>query len=146
MTQPSGIEVIGADDLAKVLDQFAPKVANNLMRAVVHGVAGEITKRAKRNAPKKTGNLRKSIKTKRRRGKPFKPVSDVHVTTGSNAKNDGFYWRFIEHGTQTGIAERPFVRPAKEAVMGQLDSIMKDQFKKKLTAAVKREQKKRAKK
>jgi HK97 gp10 family phage protein len=140
------MQVIGADDIAKVLSQFAPRVANNLAKAVIHGVAGEITKKAKAKVPTKTGNLKKALKTKRRRGKPGQPVSDVIVSQGKSAKNDGFYWRFVEYGTQTGSKEQPFIRPAKDAVFGQLDSIIDNQFKKKLIAAVNREKKRKAKK
>ncbi|GAG20055.1 unnamed protein product, partial [marine sediment metagenome] len=105
------LQVIGVDEIAKVLSQFAPRVANNLAKSVIHGVASEITKKAKSKVKDRTGNLKKAIKTKRRRGKPGKPVSDVIVTQGKSAKNDGFYWRFVEYGTQTGSPEQPFIRP-----------------------------------
>ena len=138
------MQVIGADELADVLSQFAPRVANNLAKAVIHGVASEITKKAKSRVPKNTGNLKKALKTKRRRGKPGQPVSDVIVTQGRSAKNDGFYWRFVEYGTQKGVKEQPFIRPAKDAVFNNLDSIVENQFKKKLIAAVNREKKRKA--
>jgi len=138
------MQVIGADEISKVLEQFAPKIANNLARAVIHGVAGEITKKAKSKVPKRTGNLKKAITTKRRRSKPGQPVSDVIVRQGRGAKNDGFYWRFVEYGTQNGGKEQPFIRPAKDVIFNQLDTIIDQQFKKKLIAAVNREKKRKA--
>ena len=144
MTRPA-VEVIGADELAKVLGEFAPRVASNLGRAVIHGIASEIAKRAKSNVPVRTGNLKKAIKAKRRRSKPSKPVSDVISTEGRKAKHDGFYWRFVEFGTSTGLTERPFMRPARDAVNADMPRIMEQQFKKKLVAAVNREKKRRAK-
>lgn len=138
------MQVIGADDIAEVLSQFAPRVANNLAKSVIHGVASEITKKAKSKVPKRTGNLKKALATKRRRGKPGQPVSDVIVRQGRSAKNDGFYWRFVEYGTQNGSPEQPFIRPAKDAIFGQLDTIVEQQFKKKLIAAVNREKKRKA--
>lgn len=140
------MQVIGANEIAKVLAEFAPKIATNLAKATIHGVASEITRKAKSNVRKRTGNLKKALATKRRRGKPGQPVSDVIVKQGRGAKHDGFYWRFVEFGTQKGVKEQPFIRPAKDSVFNQIDSILENQFKKKLIAAVNREKKKKAKK
>lgn len=143
MSSPE-VQVIGGDDLAKVMEQFAPRIANNLMRTVVHGVASDITKEAKSRVPKRTGNLRRSLKTKRRRGKPGKPVSEVLAESG-NVKNDGFYWRFVEYGTQNGSPEQPFMRPARDLIFNSLDLVVERQFKDKLVKAINREKKRRAK-
>jgi len=148
----SGMTVIGIEEIEDVLTRIAPKHARNLMRSTIHGVAAEITKDAKKNAPKNSGNLKKSLKTKRRKSPPNKPVSEVVATQGKGVKNDGFYWRFVEYGVKGGASgpqsPQPFIQPAKDKVMAQLPNILKQQFVKKLTAAVKREQKKsqRAKK
>jgi HK97 gp10 family phage protein len=114
---------------------------------MVHGMASETAKEAKKRVPKKTGRLRKAIKAKRRRGKPGQPVSDVIVESGKNAKNDGFYWRFVEFGTGGPVPqpEQPFLRPAKDMIQSNMPKIVEEQFTKKLAAAVKREQKKIAK-
>lgn len=138
------ISIVGLDEIKDVLDRIAPKHARNLMRATVHGIAGEIAKEAKKRAPKDTGNLRNSIKTRRRKSSPDAPVSEVYVTTGKNKKNDGFYWRFIESGTVNRSAA-PFVGPAKQAVLSNLDQILRQQFAKKLEAAIRREKKKASK-
>lgn len=143
----SEVEVIGLEDIKKVLEELAPKHARNLSRAMVHGMASETAKEAKKRVSKKTGRLRKAIKAKRRRGKPGQPVSDVIVESGKNAKNDGFYWRFVEFGTGGPVPqpEQPFLRPAKDMIQSNMPKIVEEQFTKKLAAAVKREQKKIAK-
>tara|TARA_Y100000310_G_C20701393_1_gene830267 strand:- start:2119 stop:2553 length:435 start_codon:yes stop_codon:yes gene_type:complete len=140
--------VEGLEDVQKLLERDAPKQANNIMRSVIQGVASEIAKEAKKNVPRQTGNLRKAIKAKRRRGKPGFPVSDVIVTSGKSQRNDGFYWRFVEFGTQgeNPQSEQPFIRPAKQKIQSNLPQILEDQFVKKLKANIKRIQKKRAKK
>ncbi len=138
----------GVDDVKDLLLKKVPKQANNILRATIHGVAGEVAKEAKKRVPVLTKNLKRSIKTKRRKGKPGKPISDVIVTRGKKEKNDGFYWRFVEFGTQgkNPQSAQPFMVPAFEKVSANLDKILEEQFIKKLKAAVKREQKKRAKK
>ena len=137
-----GIAVDGLDELSQVLDQMAPKAARNLMRSTIHGVASEIAKEAKRRAPRDEGTLKRAIKTKRRRPKhPDKPFSDVFVTKGRSAKYDAYYWRFVEYGT-TDQPERPFFRPAIDAMRPEVPKIMKQQFGKKLEAMLKRAAKK----
>ena len=136
-------KIDGIDDLARILDKAGPRHSRNLMRATIHGVAGEITKQAKKNAPKDSGKLKKAIKTKRRKSPPTKPVSEVRVEHGGDAKHDAFYWRFVEYGTRgkTGHPEHPFIRPAAENIRANFESILKEQFGKKLEAALRREAK-----
>ena len=143
----SEIAIFGLKDIQKVLEELAPKHAANLSRAMVHGMASEVSKEAKKRVPKNTGNLRRAIKAKRRRGKPGQPVSDVIVESGKSAKHDAFYWRFVEFGTGGPVPqpEHPFLRPAKDLIQSNIPKIAEEQFTKKLAAAVKREQKKIAK-
>lgn len=143
----SEVEVFGLEDIQKVLEELTPRHAANLSRAMVHGMASEVSKEAKKRVPKRTGNLRRAIKAKRRRGKPGQPISDVIVESGEASKFDGFYWRFVEFGTGGPVPqpEQPFLRPAKDLIQSNIPKIAEEQFTKKLAAAVKREQKKLAK-
>lgn len=136
--------VFGIKEVNKALEDLAPKHANNIAKSVMHSLAAEVAKKAKMNTPENTGNLKKAIKAKRRRGKPGKPVSDVIITQGKAQKNDGFYWRFVEFGTsgKTGQPEQSFLRPAMDNVVADMPSILKEQLIKKVAAAAKRELKK----
>lgn len=143
----NGFEITGAADVERILKDIAPRHARNLMRATIHGVAGEIAKDAKRNAPKRSGLLKKSIIAKRRKSPPDAPVSTVNVA-GKDPKKLPFYWRFIEYGTggKNPQPERPFIRPAADKARANFQTVLTQQFGKKLEAALKREAKKRAKK
>lgn len=145
----SGItfDMSGVDGIVALLDKAGERHARNLMRATIHGVAGEVAKQARRGAPKDTGTLRKAIKTKRRKSPPTAPVSDVMVEHGNDARHDAFYWRFVEYGTEgaTGQSARPFIKPAAESVRADFISILQKQFGKKLESALKREAKRNAK-
>lgn len=136
---------MGLENIEKIFEEIAPRHARNLSRAVNHGIASEIAKKVKQNIKnngiEKTGNLRKSIKSKRRKSDPDKPVSDVVAASGKQAKNDGFYWRFIEHGTKHSSA-KPFVAPAVQEIKSKLNEVYEEQFNKKLASAIRREQKK----
>lgn len=147
----NGIEVIGTEAIADVFKEIAPKYARNLMRSVNHALASDLTKRIKTAVPKRTGNLKKSLKAKRRKSPPDKPVSEVIFESGKGAKNDGFYWRFVEHGTANtskhkGTPAQPFVQPKRDEFNAEMPNLIDEQFKKKLVKLIEREKKKAAKK
>lgn len=138
------IEVRGLKEMDHVFNEIAPRHAINLMRATVHGIAGEIRDGAKQDAPKHEGTLKKAIKAKRRRMSFDWIQSDVIVEHGPGAKNDAFYWRFIERGTSE-LPERPFVMTSVRALESRLPDIMREQFLKKLMAALERQRRRAAK-
>jgi HK97 gp10 family phage protein len=141
---PAKIGVVGLDEINKILDQLVPKHARNLSKSVIHGLASETTKEAKKRVPTDKGTLKRAIKAKRRRGKPNQPVSDVIVEHGNSVKNDAFYWHMVEYGTggNSPQPEQPFLRPAKDLIHANMPRILDEQFTKKLAALVRREQKK----
>lgn len=140
MNRGDGFEVVGTRSVQDIMENIAPRHANNLSRATVHGVAGRIAKEAKQSVPVRSGNLKKSIKAKRRKSPPGKPISEV---VGEGA----FYWRFVEYGTRhaRGQKEQPFVRPAIDHYRANWRAIFTEEFGKKLEKALAREAKKRAK-
>lgn len=150
MAVSKGMTLEGSKEIRNALKNVAPRMARNIMRSTIHGVAGEIAKEMKRGAPKAPGGgtLTKAIKTKRRRPRGDRYTSDVIITRGRDARHNAFYWRFIEYGTagKTGHPASPFARPVVERKRTQLDEIMEQQFGKKLEAAMRRQAKRNAKK
>ena len=130
----NGIEIIGDREVMKILDSIAPKESVNLARSTIFGVAQRIAKGAKSRVAKDSGKLRKSIYAKRDKSPPNRPVSSVRF------RKDGYYWRFVEYGTERGnnVSARPFLRPAKQEVVNDLDKIIREEFQKKLTARINR--------
>lgn len=137
----TGFSITGTQDIQKILEEIAPKHARNLMRATIHGVASEIAKDAKQNAPRDTGNLKKSIKAHRAKSPPDAPISEVRIKSGKGA-NSAFYWKFVEYGTKN-MPEHPFIRPASERAKADFDKVLTEQFGKKLEAALLKAAKKR---
>ena len=131
------MDIRGTADIQNILNDIAPKTAVNLLRATNLGVAGEIRKGIRANAPT-DGNprtLSKSVKTKQRRRRGDTLRSDVVID-----RNPGFFWRFHEHGTIKHKALH-FVEKAVDSIKPNLRNIYFQQFGKKLDAAVKRAQK-----
>ena len=141
------VEITGVSELLDMLDKLGPKHANNIMRSTIHGMAATVTKEAKQLAPKDKGTMRKAIKTVRRRSHPSQPVSEVRVDRGKMAKNDAFYWRFVEYGTggKNPQPARPFIGPAAHKLMTTYRETMVNEFGKKLESALKREARRKSK-
>jgi HK97 gp10 family phage protein len=132
------IEVEGLENVLDTIGNLLPKEARNIARSTVHAIAGDIRNGIRRDAPKDTGALRKSIVSVRRRGTPTTVQSDVI------AKEAGFYVWFQEHGTIKQSA-KPFVNPLVESTRPKIPSLYKELFGKKLEMAMARKAKKAAK-
>lgn len=132
----------GYEDTKWLLEKLAPRVANNLNRASIHGLARYARDEIKRRAPRKDGTLKKAIKAKNKRMKYGVAESHVVVTRGKGTKNDGFYWRFIENGTVNRSAQ-PYVKPVKEKVKANFDRLYTNSFKEQLRKRVERANKRR---
>lgn len=89
----SEIKVEGLADLQKMLNQLPAKLEANILRGGLRAAANVYRDRARENAPRKSGALRKSIKvgTKNRKGIVYSTV-----TAGGG---EVFYAHWIEFGT-----------------------------------------------
>lgn len=74
----------GMDSLERKLKKLPQKIHKNILRSAIQAGASALAKRIKAATPVDTGTLRKSIKAKRKRGKPTEIQSDV-VSTAPHA-------------------------------------------------------------
>lgn len=89
----NGISIEGLDSVVAALRETAPKEARALARNTVQQVASDIAKDAAEMAPREHGDLKRSIKARRRNthgGDEFESI--VHVLPAA------YYWRFLEYG------------------------------------------------
>jgi len=131
----------GMSELSKFMEQLAPKMEANVMRAALNAGAKIVADAAKNNCPvsepsrknkrlygAKAGDLRNSIRRgssiKQRKGKVT-----AYVRAGGKSKKTGglVYWApMVEYGTQahdnggwwhpgTKDTHKPFMRPALDA-------------------------------
>jgi len=147
MNMKSGVEVLGINEINKILNELVPREANNLSKALIFGLAQHAAKEFKIRVPSPTGNLKRSIKAVRGRSFPGKPISYVKAAKGKRTKGGGFYWRFVEHGTggKNPQQARPFVGPALLKITAEMPKIVDEVFTQKLAGAVKRAKKRIAK-
>jgi len=141
------VKIDGLEEIREQLKDVGVREGRNIMRATIRSIASKIRKDAADNAPVDTGNLKQSLKLRARKSHPDTPTFEVWAGSKSGAKFDAFYWRFVEYGTsgKTAMPERPFIRPAVEAVKTEMPAILRDEFGKKWERALARKQKKAAK-
>ena len=128
------IKVEGIDDIGNTLEKIAPRHAQNIMRATVHGVAAGITKDARKLAPTDGPplTLRPAIKTHREK------VRFGHIESTVRVKSSAYFWRFLEYGQGPDGVEHAFFLKAVLKTAASLDNILVEQFGKKLISAIKR--------
>jgi HK97 gp10 family phage protein len=141
------VSIEGIDEIREKLKDTGVREGRNIMRATIRAVAARITKEAKLKAPLDSGTLKQSIKLRPRKSTPDNPVFEVWAGSSKGSKYDAYYWRFVEYGTsgKTPQPERPFIRPAVEAVRAELPSILRDEFGKKWEKAMTKRQRNAAK-
>ena len=132
------IKTQGIEQVQDFLRDYAPKEAIKLLNNTMRAVTVEYKKEVQRRAPThRTLNLKKSIKVKKRKAPRYEPRFSVVFDQGKKAKHDGFYWRFVEHGT-LGRDGQPFVQPALDAMYPKTDALVGEMFTKKLQARLKK--------
>lgn len=127
----------GIDDVNNLLTTVAPRHAYNIMRATVHGVAAEVRKDAKSNAPVDDGELQQAIKHKRERADRRKG----YVWSTVRVNKRAFYWRFVEYGQGPDGWAQGFFLKAIEAMRQDIHQKFLVTFGKKWEAALARARK-----
>ena len=145
VAKATGIRIEGVEALKETLNTELPGQAHNLLRVAIFNVAKRGRDMLKNAAPVRTGRLRMSLKARRNRGDRNTVSSDVIFETGKQAKADGFYWRFLEHGTVKTPAQ-PFVAPVVAELGAAMPGILTVELGRALEKALARKAKRDARK
>lgn len=136
----TGITISGIADINAILSQIPAREGINLMRATVHDIAGQLAKAAADNSPDDPstgkGDLKSSIKARRRRGTRTVVNSDVVVAPSA------YYWKFLEYGDGPDNVEHAMFLKALQAMRPDVDRVYMKAFAKKLIARMMRARKK----
>lgn len=95
----------------KALRNLPQNIQNNVMTGAVRAGAKTIADEAKELVPIDTGDLKKSIKPKKRRAKRYQTKFTISPVRGKGMA--GWRAHFVEFGTSKQSAQ-PFMRPAYE--------------------------------
>lgn len=122
MSKLTTMQVTGLDDLRETLGAVAPNEANNILRATVHGIAGQVRDAMKGRVKRLSGALAKSIKAVRR-GSPAPNVHVSDVRIGATAP----YGLMLEFGTSKTPAQ-PYIVPTVEEMRPTMPAEYREQF------------------
>jgi len=122
-----GIEIEGAKYVRQTLGDVMPKEARAIARRAVTAVARYVRDTARNNVPTDTGTLKKAIRSRRRKGGRDAANAGIFVTTGNEARNDGWYWGFIEFGTKKMKAQ-PFIQPTLAEWRSKAPKVFADEW------------------
>lgn len=146
MADSEHVRIEGLSQLATALKNLPIRIQNNGLRAAVFAGAAVIRDEAKKNAPVKTGTLKRAVIVARDRQRTTGPTQAMIVTvrkgkryrrvgkTGKNLSQDAYYAPWVEYGTAKNAAN-PFLRPAWEAKKKDALDAMKGRLEKAITDA-----------
>lgn len=127
----SSVQILGLADLRADFEKLAKAQSTKALRRATVAGAKVIRDEARARARKKTGKLRRNIRTAalRQKDAPGLATAGVRVRTEGKADspNNAFYWRFEEFGTQYAKAH-PFMRPAFDASIGQAEGAIRTEL------------------
>lgn len=136
----TGITISGIADINAILAQIPARDGINIMRATVHDMALQLARSGKDNSPDDPatgkGDLKSSIKAKKRRGTKTTVNSDVIVLPSA------YYWKFLEYGDGPDNVEHAMFLKALQAMRPDVDRVYMEAFAKKLIARMMRARKK----
>lgn len=147
------VNISGEKEVMKALKELGIKKAKNVVRASVRAQAIDARNRVRANAPvyhedvykkdlkkgidkiTKKGTLKRAVVARDRkpRGSTFQSV--VKITEGKNAKNDAYYWKYIEHGT-VNLGADPFIKPVEDEKSLTAEKDIKQDFVNKVEQAL----------
>lgn len=114
------------NDLLNDLDVLSKTEQRRVMNAATRRGALLLAAAVRKNAPRKTGNLRANIvgmNLRRRQDQTGAAAVFVRTEGKADSGRNAFYWYFLEKGTSKRAAQ-PFIAPAYEANKEAVDDII----------------------
>lgn len=136
-----GVKIEGMDELQATLKDVLPREARNILRRTTLKIASQVRDVVRQRAPVDTGNLKKSIKSKRDKGTPTNITASVYVDKSGGKSGKGYHYHFVEFGT-VKMSARPFIVPTVEEMRPGLS----EEYRKEFGVQFEKEMQKRAKK
>lgn len=128
------IELRGLEQVKREMKRLEPRLQKNILRGAVAKVASEIRNDARINTAIDEGTLKRSIKSRRRRGRKHVIRASVIVTDPK--------WRFVEFGhfDRGGnlIPGVHFITRAYEKMRSRVDQVMANYMRTRIEKALKK--------
>ena len=129
MAVVKGVKIEGLEELRETLEKTMPREAKNILRRTTLKIASTLRDEVRKKAPVYTGNLRRSIKSKRDRGTPTNITASVYVDKSGGRSGKGYHWHLVEFGARGGkMPAQPFVVPTVESFRPKVDEMYRAEF------------------
>jgi|SRR5690606_1646059 len=129
MAVVKGVKIEGLEELRETLEKTMPREAKNILRRTTLKIASTLRNEIREKAPVYTGNLRRSIKSKRDRGTPTNITASVYVDKSGGRSGKGYHWHLVEFGARGGkMPAQPFVVPTVESFRPKVDEMYRAEF------------------
>lgn len=136
----AGLTTMQIEGLESLRELFTGEMTRNkvknLLRGTTFGIARRMRDRAKERVKKDSHDLENSIYAVRRRGSEFVVYSDVRARGTPHA-----HALMLENGTRKTPAQ-PYVTPTVQEMRGQVPTIYRNEFGKRLVTAMAKSAKK----
>ncbi len=137
------IQLLGLEKVKREMRMLEPRLQKNILRGAVRKIAADVRNDTRNNAPVNSGNLKRNIISKGRRGGRHTMRASVIVRDEGkrgDSKN-AFYWRFVEFGhldrAGNQVPGTHFITRAYEGIRGRVDKIMADYMRPRIEKALK---------
>lgn len=154
------VDILGAKELAKMLNELPLKIERNIMRAALRAGASVIAAEARRNVPVDSNELKSTIRTS---SNSKRGTVEANAVVGNRRTKKGWYATFVEFGTaphiikagknkqrlsfrdrngvwrtvlevnHTGATAKPFMRPAFDSKGEEAVKAVADKIRERLT-------------
>ena len=105
------------DDLQDLLEGFTPQIRKRVFARTLNRAARELRKRLRADAPKYTGNLRRSIR-----------VSRVYGSSLFVGLRDRYYYKVLDYPSKRGAPMAPWFEASWGRHRSAISSIMRQEF------------------
>lgn len=132
------VELHGDVELIRKLNSLPGRVQRGAFRTAARKSGKILASEQKRRAPVESGQTKRAIKVRAIK----RTRTGVGVTVGTSQKDytgDQFYAAFVEYGHKQGhrrlganrvfIPARPFLRPAFDAKIGEMEAVYRSELK-----------------
>lgn len=131
MKVTASLELQGFKELAAALRDVSRSEVRRILRRTYTALAGELRDAVREAAPKKTGDLARSIKSRSKSDKGGNVYAELYVDRSGGRSGRGHHFHFVEHGTRHSKAE-PFFWPTFNRLAPQLQAKLKAELMKQL--------------
>jgi len=125
MTQALRIE--GIRELKETLKTVSPAEGRRIARRTVTRVARQVRDSARERAPVQTGNLKRSVKSRRAQGAPDRAEAEVYADKSGGRTGSGYHWHLLEFGT-VRMPAQPFINPTIEEYRPRIPTIYQQEW------------------